>query len=107
MTRFDGLMKKKGKQSPGAADNQSTEKSTNHLSDKPINQLIEKSDNRLSDKPVKRKGRPRGKRSDPNYTQVGAYIPKDLDKQVKRKLLDEDIDFSELVADLLLKWISD
>lgn len=57
--------------------------------------------------PVEQKrGRAKGKRSDPNYTQVGAYIPKELDKAVKRKLLDTDQDFSELVADLLTKWLS-
>ena len=59
-----------------------------------------------ADEPPK-KGRQKGKRSNPDYTQVGAYIPKDLDKAVKRKLLDEDIDFSDLVANLLIKWLSD
>ena len=59
-----------------------------------------------ADEPPK-KGRQKGKRSNPDYTQVGAYIPKSLDKEVKRKLLDEDIDFSDLVADLLIKWLSD
>ena len=54
-----------------------------------------------------KKGRQKGKRSNPDYTQVGAYIPKNLDKEVKRKLLDEDIDFSDLVASLLIKWLSD
>lgn len=54
-----------------------------------------------------KRGRQKGKRSNPDYTQVGAYIPKNLDKEVKRKLLDEDIDFSDLVADLLIKWLSD
>ncbi|HEY9662332.1 MAG TPA: hypothetical protein V6C65_28085, partial [Allocoleopsis sp.] len=34
----------------------------------------------------KRKGRPKGKRSNPEYTQVGAYIPIELEKQVKRLL---------------------
>ena len=58
------------------------------------------------DEPLK-KGRQKGKRSNPDYTQVGAYIPKNLDKEVKRKLLDEDIDFSDLVASLLIKWLSD
>ena len=58
------------------------------------------------DEPLK-KGRQKGKRSNPDYTQVGAYIPKNLDKEVKRKLLDEDIDFSDLVANLLIKWLSD
>lgn len=66
--------------------------------DEPLKQVI--------DEPVKRSGRAKGKRSDPNYTQVGAYIPKALDKAVKRKLLDEDMDFSELVAQLLEGWVN-
>ena len=60
----------------------------------------------LSDEPVKQRGRAKGKRSDPNYTQVGAYIPKELDKAVKRKLIDEELDFSELVAQLLDEWVN-
>lgn len=57
--------------------------------------------------PPKKRGRQPGKRSNPDYIQVGAYIPKALDKAVKRKLLDEDIDFSDLVTKLLENWSSD
>jgi hypothetical protein len=53
----------------------------------------------------KRRTRPRGKRSDPNYEQVGAYIPKTLNKKVKRLLIDEDGDFSDLVTKLLEDWV--
>lgn len=60
---------------------------------------------RSPDVPVKR-GRAKGKRSDPNFIQVGAYIPKDLNQRVKRRLFDEEIDFSELVAELLEDWLS-
>lgn len=49
--------------------------------------------------------RSRGKRSNPDYEQVGAYIPKELNKRVKRRLIDEEIDFSELVAQLLEEWV--
>jgi hypothetical protein len=53
-----------------------------------------------------KRGRAKGKRSDPNYIQVGAYIPKELDRQVKRLLVDEDnLDFSNLVAQLLEDWV--
>lgn len=55
---------------------------------------------------VPKRGRAKGKRSDPNYTQVGAYIPKELDLAVKGKLLGSGQDFSELIADLLVKWLS-
>jgi hypothetical protein len=47
-----------------------------------------------------------GKRSNPDYVQVGAYVPKTLDKDVKRLLVDESIDFSDLVTALLADWVS-
>lgn len=52
-----------------------------------------------------KRGRAKGKRSNPDYEQVGAYIPKSLSLKVKRLLLEEPIDFSELVAELLQEWI--
>lgn len=55
--------------------------------------------------PKKRQRKATGKRSDPDYIQVGAYIPKQLNKEVKKKLVDTEQDFSELVTDLLEKWI--
>jgi hypothetical protein len=36
---------------------------------------------------------------------VGAYIPIELNKQVKRQLVDIDQDFSDLVAELLEQWV--
>lgn len=56
--------------------------------------------------PAKR-GRTKGKRSNPDYEQVGAYIPKALNLEVKRLLLERDIDFSDLVAQLLKQWVSE
>lgn len=48
-----------------------------------------------------------GKRSNPDYEQVGAYIPKHLHKEVKKILLDYDtMDFSDLLSILLKEWIS-
>ena len=47
-----------------------------------------------------------GKRSDPDYLQVGAYILKTTDKAVKRLLIDEEeMDFSDLVQHLLDVWV--
>lgn len=57
------------------------------------------------DPPKKRQRKATGKRSDPNYIQVGAYIPIELNKQVKRRLIDTDQDFSDLVAELLEQWV--
>ena len=53
------------------------------------------------------RGRPRGKRSDPDFEQVTAYILKHTHQGVKLALLQESKgqEFSELVEDLLTKWL--
>jgi len=57
--------------------------------------------------PIK-KSRAKGKRSNPDYEQIGVYIPKKINLEVKRKLLDRnDFDFSDLVSHLLDRWIQD
>jgi hypothetical protein len=57
--------------------------------------------------PAPRKGRPPGKRSDPSFEQVTAYIPKALYRDVRIRLLQEGQgqEFSELVADVLAAWL--
>jgi hypothetical protein len=54
-----------------------------------------------------RRGRPSGKRSDPTYAQVTAYIPEELHRQVKIALLQDakGQEFSELVGELLREWM--
>ncbi len=48
-----------------------------------------------------------GRRSDPNYIGVFAYIPKTVNEDVKEKLFKrKDLDFSGLVEDLLSQWLS-
>ena len=53
------------------------------------------------------RGRPRGKRSDPGFEQVTAYIRKDTHRGAKIALLQEGKgrEFSELVEDLLAEWL--
>jgi len=46
-----------------------------------------------------------GKRSNPDYVQVGAHIPKELHRQVKRRLFDEERDFGDLMTELLQTWM--
>jgi len=56
----------------------------------------------------RRRGRPPGgKRNDPDYEQVTAYIRKDIHRRAKIALLKEDrkIEFSELVDQLLADWL--
>ena len=53
------------------------------------------------------RGRPRGKRSDPDFDQVTAYIRKHTHQGIKIALLQEGRgrEFSELVEDLLAEWL--
>ncbi len=50
-------------------------------------------------------GRQKGKRSNPEYVQVGAHIPKELHRQVKRRLFDAERDMGDLLTELLQEWI--
>ncbi len=59
--------------------------------------------------PVKKpKGRPKGKRSNPDYEQVTAYVKKETYRKTKIALLEQDkfSDFSELVEELLSEWLT-
>jgi hypothetical protein len=49
-----------------------------------------------------------GKRSDPNFVQISAYIPKETHRAVKRALLDreDEKNLSELLSELLEGWIN-
>jgi hypothetical protein len=57
--------------------------------------------------PVPKMGRPKGKRSDPAYTQVTSYIRQDTYTKVRVLLLQkgEGQEFSELVEELLHKFL--
>lgn len=47
-----------------------------------------------------------GKRSNPDYCQTLAYVPKTVRREVERALLDIDgLDYSSLVEELLRKWL--
>jgi hypothetical protein len=47
----------------------------------------------------------RGKRTDPTYKQVGAYVKKDTYLQIQKLLLDKPQDFSDLVQELLTTYL--
>jgi hypothetical protein len=63
--------------------------------------------------PAKKRGRPSGRRSDPDYTQISAYIPLELLHEVqdlllqerRRKRLRSGVDVSGLVEKLLTDWV--
>jgi hypothetical protein len=57
---------------------------------------------------VKRLGRPPGKRSDPDFEQVTAYIRKETHQAVKIELLKNGRqEFSALVEGLLQQWLKE
>lgn len=58
--------------------------------------------------PTKKRGRPPGKRSNPDFEQITAYIRKDTHQGVKIALLQEGNgqEFSELVENLLSGWLT-
>lgn len=62
----------------------------------------------IQEAPVKRLGRPPAKRSDPAYTQVSGYVRRTTLTATKRKLLDQDDrEFSELLEELLVRWLKE
>jgi hypothetical protein len=57
---------------------------------------------------AKPKGKGRGgKRSDPDYKQVGLYVNKNIHRQVMTRLAAEDGELSALVEDLLKQWLGE
>jgi hypothetical protein len=61
----------------------------------------------LASPPVTKMGRPKGKRSNPDYTQVTAYIRQDTYKDIRVLLLQkgDGQEFSELVEELLSEFL--
>lgn len=55
----------------------------------------------------RRRGRPLGRKSNPDYVQSCAYIPRALRKEVQHLLLDRDLTFSDLVEQLLRRWVEE
>ena len=50
--------------------------------------------------------RKRGKSVDPDFVKLTSYIRKDTHLQVKKRLLDQGMEISELVEELLGKWLA-
>jgi hypothetical protein len=93
MSKFSRLLEeaKQGKESPALA------------SSKPVPAKAKAKAN----KPTAREGKATGRRSDPNYVGVFAYIPKTLNEDVKTLLVkNKEHDFSSLVETLLQQWLS-
>jgi hypothetical protein len=93
------------------SENSSTQNSESLTSQQPENSSIQNSENTKSEGiEVKESktlvGRPRGKRSNPDYSQVTSYIKKETHKSVQRVLLEKEKEFSELIQELLEEWLA-
>ncbi|MDQ3755978.1 MAG: hypothetical protein M3371_14755 [Acidobacteriota bacterium] len=51
--------------------------------------------------------RRRAKRDDPDYKQSLAYVPRDLHRRVMSKLAEEEREFSDLIEQLLARWLKE
>lgn len=75
---------------------------------------VEEVQESLNSTEKRRPGRPKGRRSNPNYTQISAYIPLDLLLDVQEELAKEKrrlrrrsaMTVSELAENLLRDWLN-
>ena len=51
------------------------------------------------------RGRPRAKRSNPEYQQVTAYMRRKTYAAARKLLIDAQLEFSELVEQLVREWV--
>lgn len=56
---------------------------------------------------VPKLGRPAGKKGHPDYVQVTVYLKKSVHRTARKLLFDEGRQFSDLVDDLVSRWIAD
>lgn len=58
-------------------------------------------------KPKGSSKRRKGKSADPEYKQIGCYIRKDLYRKVKGKAGLEGVEISDVVGELLSRWVEE
>lgn len=98
-------------QSDSFSDQNSNEVHTTHSSS--LENPTTKSESEISIPQKRGPGRPRGRRSNPDYTQISAYIPLDLLLAVQDELANERREnrqrtarpVSDLVEELLGEWL--
>lgn len=49
----------------------------------------------------------KGKRSDPNYTQIFAFVPKTMSVKFKTLCASKELQQSQVIEDILGKWIEE
>jgi hypothetical protein len=56
--------------------------------------------------PPKRSSRKLAKRNNPDYRQVGLYLPRDIHQAARIKAMEEGREISQVVEDLLSEWLN-
>jgi hypothetical protein len=111
VSKFKGILDAaKGREPEPEPENQSQETEIQLPEVQQPEKVERKPVAQLQTEPPKR-GRPKAKRSDPDYEQVTAYIKRNTHTAVKIELLKdsqngEKREFSELVQDLLEQWLN-
>jgi len=54
---------------------------------------------------VTRTPRPMGKRQDPRYQQISAYVRRDLYDEIRKRLIGQEMDFSDLLERWMNEWL--
>lgn len=91
MSKFDGLLQSRKSRVPATQKSNSPKTQKEAVLEPPA--------------PSVHVGRPRAKRSDPDYQQVTAYIRRDTYTAARKRLFDDGREFSELVEDLVSGWL--
>jgi hypothetical protein len=74
----------------------------------PLEAKTEATAETVKDKSDKKPGGKRGgKRSNSDYQQIGAYLPKEVHRQVMKRLAAEDGELSALLEALLKNWLGE
>jgi hypothetical protein len=97
-SKFKNILEAARGQGDGETDDKPLQRNSTHHDEEPPHPAS-----------ARRRGRPAGgKRNDPDYEQVTAYIRRDIYRRVKIALLQEDqkTEFSQLVDRLLDDWLA-
>lgn len=107
MSKFDGLiqakLQQKAEKNPKAVKNPKVVNINSIKSELKESTSLPEIQTKVSEKNDKTK--PPGKRSNPDYTQITAYIKKNTHETVMKKIYKRK-ELSELIEELLNEWIS-
>ena len=108
-SKFKGIFDAARANQPDESEQRPSEQQAARRATRPAGrQAVPRAEPALETAAPKPRGRPAGgKRNDPDFEQVTAYVRKDIHRRVKIALLQQGQkqEFSELVDDLLTQWL--